>query len=509
MRKQIISAVLAALFTTTISAQSINPLTQAMLEGYAEILAANPNDYQTLYERAGQYYRLSDYDRAATDILRAIEHTPAKDKEQLTMEYQLAADIFMQTGNYQRALEMADKALEGDPTSIPMLYTKGNICLHLKDYEGAQTCFGAIRRADARSQEAYFGLAQVAVARGNGTEADRLMKEAESCNPSSWLTYARLGDLCVELKDYDRAATHYLSAFGLADNSDRPVASLLSLARTDYSAVANALDYAALKSENTVPLYFLKGSIAYATGHINDAYTALRQLAEMPEGNDGGVYRRLADTCLALGRIEEGEGYARKSVSLHPDAESYITLSRLLMASAKNDAAVEAAQKAFTISKEGRGATMALAIAKMENGDAEDAVTLLNNAVMTDADDMLPLMLRAYIYNHKATKPREAVADYMRVSRMDARTPAEEMYRALAKTLNGRKLDGDAAIQSALSKDGSAEMLYQAAVYYAQTGQLEKSIEMRDKARQAGYENDYLLSGNGTANLSLKPLRHL
>lgn len=509
MKKIIISALLSASFAAAAFAQTINPMTQAMLEGYADILASNPNDYMTLYERAAQYYRLSDYDRAATDILRSIENTPAKDTEQLTMEYQLAADIFMQTGDYNRALEMADKSLQAEPGSIPMLYTKGNICLHLKDYEGAQNCFAAMRRADARSQEAYFGLAQVAVARGEGTEADRLMKEAEQCNPSSWLTYARLGDLCVELKDYDRAATHYLSAFGLADNSDRPVASLLSLARTDYSAVANALDYASIKSENTVPIYFLKGSIAYATGHLNDAYTALRQLTELPDGKDGGVYRKLADACLALGRTDEGVEAAQRAVSLHPDAESYITLSKLLAASGKNDAAVEAADKAVTISKEGRRAVVALAEAKMEAGDADGALTLLNNAVMTDADDLLPLMLRAYLYNHKLAKPREAVADYMRVSRMDARTPAEEMYKALAKTLNGRKLDGDAAISAALGKDGSAEMLYQAAVYYAQTGQLEKAVEMRDKARQAGYENEYLLSGNGLANLTLKPLRHL
>ena len=71
-------AVGASLFC---SAQQINPITRAMLNGYNEILQQNPKDYNTLYERAAQYYRISQYDNALNDLTKAIEYTPAKEKD--------------------------------------------------------------------------------------------------------------------------------------------------------------------------------------------------------------------------------------------------------------------------------------------------------------------------------------------------------------------------------------------------------------------------------------------
>ncbi len=78
---------LGVAMSLTASAQQINPITQAMLDGYEQLLKENPNDYFTLYERASQYYRLSRYDMALNDIKRSIAATPAKEKDQLAAEY--------------------------------------------------------------------------------------------------------------------------------------------------------------------------------------------------------------------------------------------------------------------------------------------------------------------------------------------------------------------------------------------------------------------------------------
>ncbi|MDE5772831.1 MAG: hypothetical protein K2H86_00050, partial [Muribaculaceae bacterium] len=146
-----------------VSAQQINPITKAMLNGYDEILKENPKDYQTLYERAAQLYRLSFYDQALNDVTKAIEYTPAKEKVYKVQELSLLTDIAIEMHNYDVALRAVNEALEIDPDSYANIYKKGNVCLLLNKPEDAYRAFSSMQRLKTRSQEAYFGMAQACI----------------------------------------------------------------------------------------------------------------------------------------------------------------------------------------------------------------------------------------------------------------------------------------------------------------------------------------------------------
>lgn len=123
------------------NAQQINPMTRAVLNGYQEVLDENPKDYQTLYERAGQYYRLDMYNEALVDIIKAIDYTPAKETIMKSNEYSLLADIYIQTKEYEKALSAVQSALDITPGDYALVYKKGNICLYLKKGEEAYRTF--------------------------------------------------------------------------------------------------------------------------------------------------------------------------------------------------------------------------------------------------------------------------------------------------------------------------------------------------------------------------------
>ena len=107
-------------------AQQINPITKAMLNGYSELLKENPKDYQTLYERAAQYYSLSRYEEAHSDLMKAIEYTPAKEKTLRESELSLMADVAIEMKNYELALKSIDEALQLSPANYAYTYKKGN-----------------------------------------------------------------------------------------------------------------------------------------------------------------------------------------------------------------------------------------------------------------------------------------------------------------------------------------------------------------------------------------------
>ena len=107
-------------------AQKIDPITQAVLKGYTEILDKNPKDYETLYERASQYLQLGIYPEAMTDAQNALKFTPQKNSDLRESEYSMLASASAALGDYNAALEAINNALALSPTNYLNVYKKGN-----------------------------------------------------------------------------------------------------------------------------------------------------------------------------------------------------------------------------------------------------------------------------------------------------------------------------------------------------------------------------------------------
>lgn len=508
MIKKIAASLLLAL-AVPVAAQQISPMTKAILDTYAEALAQNPKDYLTLYDRAATYFGLAMYDDALTDIGNAIVNTPAKEAEQLAAEYSLMADIEIQLKEYGKALTTVEKSIELTPEPYAELYRKGNICLYLDRPEEAWKAFSSMQRLKSRSQEAYFGMAKADIMMGKKDEAKTLIKQAQDADPNSWVTYCRTGDLYRDLGEDENAAADYLSAFSLADGSPRPMESLINLGRDNYPAVASAINYALKKTDNPVPLDFLKANIAYITGNYTDALEGFNDLLKNNEAQIASIYSRAAQSALALNKTDVAEEYIGKAVFEAPTAENYIIQSDILRAAGKNEAAFGSATKAKGAEPHNPKALTAVALTRMAFGDWEEAVEALNEAIINDATDLRPLMLRAYILNTKLKNAKGAAADYARVANSPAETFPDVALKAMAKSLNGKKLDGDAIIEQALTQNTGKDAAYWAAVYYANTGSLEKGAGQLKRARGLGYQNLYNIEVNTEGNLNIAPVRHL
>lgn len=509
MKIRHILAVAALLSSCICSAQQLNPITKAVLQGYEDILKENPKDFTTLYQRAAQYFNLSMYDNALADISKAIDCTPQKEKSMLASEFSLLADIDIELKEYDKALAAVEKALEINPDSYADLYRKGNIQLHLKDSNGAYRTFQSMQRLKSRSQEAFFGMAKACLLAGKTAEAKELIEQAIAADPTGSITYCRIGDLYNEMGDYGQAAANYLSAFALDSSSDRPLQSLIALGNKDFSAVEQAANYAIERSDNKIPLYFIKANIASLSGNYEPAYDAFTKLLQIPAGQAPSVYASLADVCLALDKLDE----ARKNIDIalekQDNADNQILKSQIELASGNAQPALLAAEKALAADPANANAAIAVALAQIDLNAPDKAMEALNNAILSDASNPLPLMIRAYVNANLAGNAKAAVADYNRVALTASSEFPQAAYKALAKALTGKKMDGDAIIEEALKSDSGKDALYMAAVYFAQSGDLQKAAEMRDKAVALGFSNKHKLNSDKTANLNLKPLSHL
>lgn len=498
---------LGVAMSLTASAQQINPITQAMLDGYEQLLKENPNDYFTLYERASQYYRLSRYDMALNDIKRSIAATPAKEKDQLAAEYSLCADIYIQLKEYKPALDAVDSALKLTPNSYPLLYMKGNICLYLNDLVQAESMFKAMARVQSRSQEAMFGLAKIAVLQGDFAKAEEYMSQAEKLDPANYLTYCRLGDLHREMKLERQSAADYISAFCLNNSSERPMAAMIDLALVNYPAAAEAIDYALSHTGNTVPLYFLKGNIALTNGHYSDAYEAYRHLTDNKETATVTLAPAMAKICLGLGHLREADDYANQALKASNSEMNNLTKAYIEEAKGNIASAIIYAKNALRANPQSAYAAVEAASLLMADKNYAEALSILNEAILGHPEDVSLMLLRGYLNGNGLSGAAPSTLDYVRAANISVNSDTDLTCRAIAQSLSGKKLDAAATIAPILSKadrDASAAVL--AAQYFLNDGDRTSATKYMEIAGQLGFEDAYILQYSVNPIFSLKAL---
>lgn len=507
MKKFLIAGLLlASAFGMNIRAQQYDDLTKMMLRTYAELLEQDPRDYKTYFERGVMYSRMGQYDEALTDLTKALQYTPQKETEYAVTILSSISDIQATLENYETALESIEKAIELDPNSYGNRYKKGNILLKLNRPDEALGVFRGLQNLRSRSQEALYGMARAYIMKNNYTEAEDLVKEIEQLDPSNYNTYCRMGDLYFEMGRHEDAAASYLSGFALAKNGSRPLESLYNVAAKDYPAFERAIDYAIGRTTNKLPLYYIKGNIANTSGNYDSAIDALSKVAQTNQGDDASVFAGLARAYLGLGNLAEAETNIEKAVAMEPTPKNLLIKSEIEYAKGSPAAALISATRAAQVEMS-NDALVAQALSNLALDNVDDAMSCLNEAVMTDPGDILPLMIRGYVNSTVKGDAAAARNDYERASRIDGDTFPVIAYKAMARNFIGKKLDASAMIEEALKKDSGKDACYYAAVYYAQTGDLAKGREMLDRAKSLGYNNNYNLLYNNKANLNITPLR--
>lgn len=490
-------------------AQKIDPITQAVLKGYTEILDKNPKDYETLYERASQYLQLGMYPEAMTDAQNALKFTPQKNSDLRESEYSMLASASAALGDYNAALEAINNALALSPSNYLNVYKKGNILLELNRPDEAYRTFSSMQSLKSRSQEAYYGMAKACIRQGNFSEAETLMKEIETAAPTNPQTFCRLGNLFEEMNQPENAAANYIVAISMDNRGNAGLQELTNLASTNYKAVASALDFAIDKSSNKPMMLFLKGSLANRAGAYSDAETCFSRLSTLPDGNTAGVYAALAEARFAQNELPNAIEAVNKAIAIKPSADNLALKADIELAMDNTYGAIADATEAMRADANNIDAYLAAAKAYIQAGKGKEATDVLNQAVMLNPDNTLALLLRAYTNQELNNNPKAATGDFNRIILEEASSFPAITIKAIAQSKTGKKLDADDAVKNALDSNTTPEDLYWAAVYYAQTGNLDRAKELADKAVYDGYMNKHMLKSSHTPWLNLTPIAHL
>lgn len=478
-----------------LSAQSglNNPVTQAVLGVYEEVLRENPKDYNVLLSRADEYYRHNDYVRALPDVDKALEYAPSNDEEVILRALVLRAGIYNETKRPEKAIEDLRRAASMAPDSYSIIYQKANTEYLLGNYPDAGADYQLLVRLNPRGSEGYIGQARVAVKENNLGTANEMLEKAVGIDPNNAELYVRRSSVRKQMGDHNGAVDDLLLALSSDSRHPRAMQELIDYGNTNYPATMAGLSNAITQAPQVGMYRYLRAVIAQAHYHYLAAINDYNAILDQELYNYHGLYASIAECQYALGNYTEALGSIEHALSMDKNQASYYVLrSKILRALNCNEEAVEAAAAGLAVDRQSVEALSEMAEAYRATGNFQEASNLLGEAILTDAENPMPYMLRAQLMAQNLNKETAATQLYEKVVEMDHfYLDNPRSLKGFALLFLGRTDEANRWMDNILKTvtDTDGLIHYYGACFYAQAGQLAKAMECTEKALDLGYAN--------------------
>lgn len=183
-------------------------------EGYAR----SPRDqYQIYRTRGSAYYNMNDFERAISDLQKAvsIQRGNASDVLQLGIaNYRLGN--YLEAEKYLQQARVLDPQASGAKRYLSRLQFQGAIeAIEAKNYTQAVALLDDYVKENPEDGEARFNLGLAQLFAQNLDAAEREFLKCVELIPRNWEVYDRLGYLYERKKQYDKALQNYRTAHNL------------------------------------------------------------------------------------------------------------------------------------------------------------------------------------------------------------------------------------------------------------------------------------------------------
>lgn len=489
-----------------------NPMTQAVIRVYDQQLRANPKDYLTWFRRANEYYRHHEYIQALDDINNCLVYAPVDNGDGTRFQaYMLRAGIYNQTRKPQQALADLNSALALEPQSMQALFQRANTELELGDYESARTDFQRIRNRDTRSADALIGLARVAAAQNDFTTANELLEQSVAFAPNAPESYIQRAEVRKVMGDHDGAVQDLLVAISLGNNQ-KAIAALVDYGNSNYKATIDGLSKAIEQVPGNGLYRYLRATIAQAHYNYLAAIDDFQTIIDQRLYNYHGLNASIARCELGLSRYDEAQAQIDEAIkaSAGTVAEYYVIRSQIMRAQGRHDEAIAAANHAMVIDREYVPGLVEMALNYVDKKDYEQAIAVLGEASMLDANNPEIYLLRAWIHGSFLNQP--AAARQFNQQALDVEGFADtdvSSLRGFALLALDRGAEGDAWMEKILTTvpDNDGRNNYLGACYWMLRGQDDKALECVERSLQAGYSDNHNWMDNNDGPVNAGTLR--
>lgn len=311
------------------------------LDDWKASLKENPNDRQTLSDRADYYYNKKQYDLSDADYDRMIKAYPGDG-----LGYKGKGRDADARKDYQKAIDLFSYAITLDPKNDTGYSNRADSYLELGKYSEAAD--DVIKALDYHNQYAYTLLGKFKSQGKNILLAKLRIQQAKDKNNNIWSYFQ--GGVYEGAKEYDDAIKAYSQAYQLGASDiikNRMAACYRELG--NYNKALECIQQAILMDSTETDYLLSEAQCLYELGLTRDAISTVDKFIEKVPDDANGYYFK--------GGYEEAQGKDDEAITdyttaivLAPNfAQTYVLRGNIYKRQGKIDMALADYRKAVEI----------------------------------------------------------------------------------------------------------------------------------------------------------------
>lgn len=483
---------------------------EAVMQVYNEQLEQEPNDYNTLFARANQYYFNGNNLKALDDVSAALDLIPAKEKELRFDALMLRAKIYDARQNYEGELADLKEASAITPSSLSCIDMLAKVSYNLGDYDASEKNYQTILRENPTNYDALYGLAKIEVKRNNYEKAASYVDKAVNLFTAEPQVYINRADVLNMMEQYEPAAQDLISALSVGSSETDALRALTEMSNKHYEAVMEALGNSINKAPRVGMFYYIRSQIAMSHFHYAQALKDLKSIINNNLYDYSGIYYGAAKCQFEL--MQYGEALANINKALKMDAKEidyYILKADIVRYNGDGgnyDDADAVLDLAANLNPDYAPMLLAKAHLLIAQRKNEDAVRTINAIVMNDASNAEALLLRGWVYKYRMQKADLAKSDF---EKMLLNGEGLTSLRGFALHELGRADEARAWAKEIINANAApgGEAYYYAAALLSDMDDNDKAYKYLESGLAYGFGSAFELKVNEDPYVNLKLVR--
>lgn len=389
---------------------------EAVMQVYDEQLEQEPNDYNTLFARANQYYFNGNMLKALDDVSNALNLIPAKEKELRFDALMLRAKIYDARQNYEGELADLKEASAITPSSLNCIDMLAKVSYNLGDYDASEKNYQTILRENPTNYDALYGLAKIEVKRNNFEKAASYVDKGVNLFTAEPQVYINRADVLNMMEQYEPAAQDLISALSVGNSESEALRALTEMSNKHYEAVMEALGNSINKAPRVGMFYYIRSQIAMSHFHYAQALKDLKSIIRNNLYDYSGIFYSAARCQFELMQYGEALSNINKAIKMDAKEIDYYLLKAQIVQYNGEGNNFDDAETVLDLAEnlDPEYAPLALAKARLQIAQRknEDAVRTINALVMNDASNADALLLRGWVYKYRLNKADLAKSDF-------------------------------------------------------------------------------------------------
>lgn len=302
------------------------------IENFSAILTKDPNHAAAAAGIALAYALRFTGDRSDESWLQradASAQTAVALNDQLALGFAAKSYVRWQQGRHEEALQLAEKALQLDPTDLFALNTRNEVLIRMQLYSDAERSIEVARKTHPKERLFIDQLGELRYRQGDYAGAERIFRQSIEVEPDAVYAYANLSIVLIR-QGRSVEALQVLQQ-GLQVRPNGQLYSNLGTAlfsRGDYIGAAKAFEHAVSSSKGNSIAYLrwanLADTLRWIPGRERDSQQAYRKAAALIKPlierapQDSTLISRMGLYAAKLGDKLTASLLSKKAVEIKP-----------------------------------------------------------------------------------------------------------------------------------------------------------------------------------------------